>query len=161
MSPGEKIMRADTARLFLIGALLIAATYGGYKVLSGERGIRNNNPGNIKLSNDTWVGQVPADQQTDETFVQFIAPEYGIRAMARILSNYMARGLVTVNSIVRTWSATDQDAYVDAVTDDLGVNPNTPLSNAQLPGLVAAMIDFENGEQPYSSSLIAKGVSMA
>jgi hypothetical protein len=145
----------------LIGVALAALLWGGAKVISKIRGIRNNNPGNIELGNDVWVGQVPPEQQTDSRFVQFIAPEYGIRAMARILSNYMARGLVTVNSIIRTWSETDQDAYVEAVSDDLGVDENAPLSMAQLPALIAAMIDFENGEQPYSSTTIAKGVSMA
>lgn len=40
------------------------------------RGIRNNNPLNIKIGND-WKGEVP---NTDGTFEQFESMEYGLRA---------------------------------------------------------------------------------
>ena len=52
------------------------------------RGIRNNNPGNIRWSNDQWKGLIPKDQASDKAFCVFRSPEYGIRAMARILRKY-------------------------------------------------------------------------
>jgi hypothetical protein len=33
------------------------------------RGIRNNNPGNIKKNSVDWNGLVPEDEQTDNTFL--------------------------------------------------------------------------------------------
>ena len=54
------------------------------------RGIRNNNPGNIRWG-DNWKGLVPEDKRTDRSFCQFIDVKYGIRAIARILLNYRNR----------------------------------------------------------------------
>ncbi|MCA9329527.1 hypothetical protein KDA11_02695, partial [Candidatus Saccharibacteria bacterium] len=32
------------------------------------RGIRNNNPGNIRISNNQWRGKIPVSQNTDGSF---------------------------------------------------------------------------------------------
>ena len=45
------------------------------------RGIRNNNPGNIRKSAIQWRGETPAALKQDPDFEEFIAPEWGIRAM--------------------------------------------------------------------------------
>ena len=128
------------------------------------RGIRNNNPGNIRLSSTTWQGQVPSSEQTDPDFVQFSSPAYGIRAIAKILDSYASRGLNTVQSIINTWAPpteNDTAAYVDAVASSMGVDPNTTLSQGDQPALIAAIIDHENGSQPYTTAEIDTGVSMA
>lgn len=58
------------------------------------RGIRNNNPGNIRHS-DQWKGLTP--EQPDPDFCTFSTPEYGIRAMGVILLNYQRKhGLKTI-----------------------------------------------------------------
>ncbi len=44
--------------------------------MTASRGIRNNNPGNIRRGDD-WLGLVQADKCTDKDFCQFTAP--GIR----------------------------------------------------------------------------------
>ncbi len=129
-----------------------------------SRGIRNNNPGNIRLSSTTWQGQVPASQQTDTSFIQFTSPAYGIRAIAKILDSYAARGLNTVDSIISTWAPpteNDTAAYIDAVASSMGVDPGTVLSSGDQPALIAAIIEHENGSQPYTSAEIDTGVSMA
>mgnify|MGYP003533551919 FL=1 len=43
-----------------------------------SRGIRNNNPLNIRLSADKWQGM--REEQTDKAFVQFKSMAYGYRA---------------------------------------------------------------------------------
>ena len=49
------------------------------------RGIRNHNPGNVlRTKSVTWQGQAE-DQSGDPEFVVFTAPEWGLRAIARIL----------------------------------------------------------------------------
>lgn len=55
--------------------------------MSEPRGIRNNNPGNIKKTSDKWEG-LNADQSKDDTFCQFSDAKYGIRAMAKLLYKY-------------------------------------------------------------------------
>lgn len=47
------------------------------------RGIRNNNPGNIRRSSDPWQGL--AKEQIDREFFKFKSSVYGIRALARLL----------------------------------------------------------------------------
>lgn len=157
-------MNAGLIRLLLLGGLLIGALWGGAKIVSTVRGIRNNNPGNIRLSNETWVGQVPAEAQTDPSFVQFLDPVYGIRAMARILSSYANRGVVTLRAIVSTWAPpteNDTAAYLASVVGRTGIAPDAPTSRAQWPAIIAALIQQENGQQPYDAATIARGISMA
>lgn len=129
------------------------------------RGIRNNNPGNIRRSGDPWQGL--ADNQTDSEFFQFIAPVYGIRALARVLKTYRDRyGLTTVQGIIDRWAPPVENntgAYVQAVASAMGVAPNVPLSwdAGQLRALVAAIIHHENGQQPYSTALLDDGIRRA
>ncbi len=49
------------------------------------RGVRNNNPGNIRLG-IAWNGLAP--EQTDPDFCQFITPQFGIRALCIVLLTY-------------------------------------------------------------------------
>lgn len=156
-------MSAYTARLLLVGALVGVGIWQGAKMISTVRGLRNNNPGNIELG-EAWQGAVPASEQTDPRFVQFTTPEYGIRAMAKILSSYANRGLVTTRSIISAWAPPTENntaSYINSVASNIGISPDAPLSRAQWPGLIAAIIRHENGVQPYDSSTIARGVGMA
>ena len=128
------------------------------------RGIRNNNPGNIRHSGSQWQGM--AAQQTDPAFVQFVAPEYGIRALAKLLNNYASRdGLNTVRLLINKYAPSNEnntEAYAQAVARALGVNPDTVISVPQhLNALVEAIIQHENGQQPYQLAQITTGVSMA
>lgn len=50
------------------------------------RGLRNNNPGNIRINNDLFQGEVGPSE--DKSFKQFTTMAYGYRAMFKILSNY-------------------------------------------------------------------------
>ncbi len=127
------------------------------------RGIRNNNPGNIEAG-DPWQGlDNPAD---DGRFARFVSPEYGIRAMARVITNYRnLYDLRTVGSIVQRWAPAHENhtnAYIVYVADQLGVNPAVEFDViGRLPELIAAMIRFENGQQPYAMATIEKGVALA
>jgi len=47
------------------------------------RNVKNNNLGNIKLTSDKWQGMV--DNPNEKTFVTFKTPEYGIRALAKVV----------------------------------------------------------------------------
>jgi hypothetical protein len=131
---------------------------------SGSRGIRNNNPGNIRKSATTvWAGQ--ASNQTDPSFVQFIAPEYGIRAMAKIFNSYIARGVDTIEEMVSTYApAKDKNnvgAYIAAVSSETKIPSASKVSAADFPKLIPAFIRHENGAQPYSIDIIQKGISLS
>jgi len=128
-------------------------------IIYGKRGLDNNNAGNIVHSDIKWLGMSPV--QKDSTFVSFIAPEYGIRAMYKNLIAYRNKGLLTVKDIISRWSKTDQNAYIKYVSNSLGVSPTTKLSLSQYPDLIAAIVKFENGINPYTKETILKGVQLA
>ncbi len=127
------------------------------------RGIRNNNPGNIRHG-DKWDGL--AAEQPDSAFCTFIDPEHGIRAMGKILLNYQKRyGIDTVAGIIGRWAPpneNDTGAYAAHVAEKIGVDPDENISVfSNLQGLVLAIIQHENGQQPYNLSTIQRGIEMA
>jgi len=128
------------------------------------RGIRNNNPGNIRHNSTfEWSGEVGLDAQG---FCIFDAPINGIRALARDLRNKINRGLDTVEKILMVYappSENNTDAYIRAVCQDTGFKPDQELHADQstLERLCRAIIMHENGEQPYSGGLITEAVEAA
>lgn len=132
---------------------------GGTAVYEMTRGLRNNNPGNIVYNpaND-WQGQTGRDG----AFAVFSDPVYGLRAMGKVLLNYAKQGYTTVDSIIRRWSATDQDAYVANVSAALGVDPFAYIDVASnLPGFFAAITHQENGLNPYSDATLEQAAQLA
>ena len=77
------------------------------------RGIRNKNPGNIKLGTD-WDGL--ASDQTDPTFCIFDEAVMGIRALMKILLTYrFTHKKTSVDDIISRWappSENDTNAYI-------------------------------------------------
>ncbi|MEQ9641473.1 MAG: peptidoglycan DD-metalloendopeptidase family protein [Alphaproteobacteria bacterium] len=69
------------------------------------RGLRNNNPGNLRKDGTEWAGLRTADLQLDTAFYQFIAMEWGIRAMARVLRTYRDHyGIRTLRAMSARWA---------------------------------------------------------
>lgn len=151
-------------KLALILGLGILIFGGAAKVVQyTQRGLRNNNPGNIRHG-EPWDGL--SVTQDDPHFATFISPEYGIRAMAKVLTNYQQLyGLNTVRQWISRWAPpgeNDTAAYVAAVAGRLGVSPDAPISvKGALPVLIPAIIQHENGLNPYTSSTILAGIRMA
>lgn len=130
------------------------------------RGIRNRNPGNIRRSRGRWKGLVPL--QPDPAFFVFETPLWGIRAMAVILRNYQRRhGLKSLAQIIGRWTPTgenDTAGYVMAVGKAMGIEPRGPLDlrmGATLRPLIAAIIQRENGLQPYDPETIDLAIDLA
>ena len=129
------------------------------------RGIRNNNPGNIRHG-EKWEGL--SDKQTDSSFCVFKTPEYGIRAMAKILLNYQKKyGLKTIKQIISRWAPPNENntqSYIKSVSAAVGVLPDDEISlnnkNIMM-SLIKAIIKHENGEQPYSEEQILNGINLA
>lgn len=154
---------ARIATITAVGIGLAAIIYGVRQVAQ-PRGIRNNNPGNIKRSNTAWEGL--ADVQDDETFFTFKTPEYGIRAMARILRTYRSKHLLlSVDQIINRWAPLTENPtleYVALVSERLGVRPWEQLSfhDEQVAELIEAIIRMENGVEPYDRATILRGIEM-
>ena len=95
-----------------------------------SRGIRNNNPLNIRRSKDKWQGL--STLQEDREFFQFVSMEYGWRAAFVILCRtyYGKYGLKTIRDIVSRWAPAKEnntEAYIRHVSDYTGISPNKVL----------------------------------
>jgi hypothetical protein len=131
------------------------------------RGIRNNNPGNIDRNKTKWQGMAD-DQSSDPRFVVYKTPQFGIRAMAVTLLTYEHKyGINTIRKAVNRWAPpveNDTGAYVDAVCKDAGLDADAPEDFddcAVMTAIVKAIIHHENGQQPYSDTVIEEGLHMA
>lgn len=128
------------------------------------RGIRNNNPLNIRIGN-SWLGEraVP----TDPEFEEFVSMEYGLRAAFIILRRYIRRYKKnTITSIVSTWAPSSENntlKYIDRVAALTKIDPTTPIDYSDRESmckLVAAMAQVECG-QPIDEAKIIKAYDMA
>lgn len=135
--------------------------------MSTPRGIRNHNPGNIDRTGDKWQGMA-ADQSSDSRFVVFAAPQWGIRALVKVLLSYQRKhGIKTIRGIINRWAPpveNNTDAYVNQVAKACGVDPDDTIdieNKAVLRALVSAIIKHENGQQPYGAGVIDLGIDLA
>ena len=128
------------------------------------RGIRNNNPLNIRIGN-TWLGERP--NPTDPEFEEFVTMEYGLRAAFLILRRYIRRYKKnTISSIVSTWAPSSENntlKYIDRVSQMTHLSPDDPIDyydRDTMCKLVAAMAQVECG-QPIDEAKIIKAYEMA
>ena len=150
--------------MLIILLLAALATIGGTVAYQFTRGIRNNNPGNIRKSSDRWRGL--AAEQPDAEFFTFTTPIYGIRALGKVLRNYQTRhGLKTVREIINRWAPPSENitsAYVAAVAAQTGIPADATIDvNQHIFSLTSAIIKHENGINPYPAELIQQGLSLA
>lgn len=120
------------------------------------RGIRNNNPLNIRKGSN-WKGERPV--QTDKAFEEFQTMQYGIRAGFVILRKYITgyNGITqkfnTIEKIVRRWAPPTENAtqkYIDFVAKDMGISPHQTIAfpnKSLMVDLVYAMIFVECGQR--------------
>ena len=113
------------------------------------RGIRNNNPLNIRRGSN-WVGL--SKHQTDPAFCQFDSMTYGLRAGLIIIRTYMPRyNLRSIHAIVARWappSENDTDAYVYSVASMMKIHALQTFDfgdRGRIVALVSAMCKVETG----------------
>ena len=140
------------------------------------RGIRNNNPLNIRHSADRWQGA--RIEQTDKSFVQFESMAYGYRAAWKVLESYWKhfsrqRQPFTVRNIISRWAPpeeNDTEAYIKNVLSMASIGgkekllpPSNVLSYGRLSRMVSAMTCIECGI-PYrevDTEAVAQGYKLA
>lgn len=131
-------------------------------VNGNTRGVRNNNPGNLKA--------VGGQQRDAEGFRIFNTREEGIDAANKQLDRYQLRGINTINKIVNTWApASDNNnvpAYIAALKRATGKGANDPLTASDRAALLQGIFTQESGATSASKSQIlavtgAQGASPA
>ena len=117
------------------------------------RGLRNNNPLNIRVSSIQWQGKIA--ENTDGAFEQFISLEYGLRAGLVNIRTYIKRDrLDSISVIIPRWApaldGNDVRAYVRLVSNKSGVPATRRLSyndRFELCRIVWAMAWVECGQE--------------
>lgn len=131
------------------------------------RGVRNNNPLNIRESKGDrtqWDGEHLLD--LDKSFEEFKHPTYGFRAGARILRSYSRQGFRTLSEMINRFAPSienDTELYIKHVSEWTGISPNQVVdvnNNEQLAKLLHAMSRKEVGNY-YGLSMAREGVAMA
>lgn len=123
------------------------------------RGLRNNNPGNIRRNNDVFQGEV--NPSRDKEFKQFKTMAYGYRAVFKILFNYYRiYQLTTIRKMISRWAPENENntsAYVSLVSSYAGIAPDDLISfdREQMIRIVAGMSKVENGREADMNDVIA------
>ena len=115
-----------------------------------SRGLRNNNPGNIRRSKVRYKGEVRPSRDPD--FKEFSTMAYGYRAVFVLLDTYRIRyGLATIRQMLNRYAPPTEnftEGYVRFVADYSGVMPDEIIdtrSEKDMIPIVAAMSKIENG----------------
>ncbi|KAB2888397.1 MAG: hypothetical protein F9K32_16615 [Desulfobulbaceae bacterium] len=145
-------------------------------------GIRLNNPGLLVRSSDPWQGLAPV--QRHRRFFTYIAPELGIRALARALITYQDKrrardgsAIDTIREIIERWAppigfdettgkeyAQDTEAYIEDVASDLGVSPEAVIDLHHydtMRAIVVSIIEHENANYRYPAAVVDEGLRLA
>lgn len=124
--------------------------------MSTPRGIRNNNPLNIRKGSN-WKGERP--NQTDPAFEEFVSMEYGIRAAFKLIINHITGfggrrpKANTIQKLISVWAPSSENntaAYIRQVCAAAGMQPHqiiNPKSMSQMVAIAQAMAKVECGVQ--------------
>lgn len=116
-----------------------------------SRGLRNNNPGNIRISGVKYQGEVQPSH--DKAFKQFETMAYGYRAMFMLLYTYQKkRRLNTIREMISVYAPPEDnnhtEEYIGMVAKRSGVGADSRITttnrDVMIP-IVAAMSRVENG----------------
>lgn len=129
------------------------------------RGLRINNPGNIRVSQTPWHGKLVPSR--DDEFETFDTMENGVRAMMKLILTYNKKyGLKSVRQIINRYAPPSENAtdmYINIVADSLGVDADADLDfsdKQEMTELIAAIVKHEQG-MPVELAQIETGVTSA
>lgn len=127
------------------------------------RGLRNNNPLNIRKG-DNWQGLAPV--QSDHDFCIFTSMEWGLRAAFVILFNYLKKKVDTPDKIIKRWAPPSEnktESYIEFVCTRGTLDRHARIlktDKQKLCRLVWAMAQYECGSI-VSFGLIENAYSLA
>ncbi len=126
-----------------------------------SRGLRNNNPGNIRHSSTvSYCGEIKG---ADKEFRTFEAMKWGYRAIFVVLHTYRLRyGICTIGEAIGRWAPhaeNDTSAYIEFVVRLSGRSASEPydtLSAEDMVPVVEAISWMENGVRAVAEE-VAEG----
>ncbi len=123
-----------------------------------SRGIRNNNPGNIRKGVSRFRGEVFPSQ--DLEFKQFSTAAWGYRAIFLLIYNYNALyGINTLEGVIKRWVPPCENntrLYTEVVAQRLRVEPSAYIDASDRETMINfawSISKIENGETPILSDI--------
>lgn len=125
------------------------------KPIEKIRGVRNNNPLNLKKGCN-WKGERP--NQSDPDFEEFQTMQLGIRAAFKLMRNHITgfKGtrpkMNTLKKLIAVWAPPTENSttrYVDYVSAQVGLSPSDiidPDNRAMMCKIARAMAHVECGQ---------------
>ena len=119
-------------------------------LIMSVRGLRNNNPGNIRKNSERWMHEIIPSQ--DSAFKQFDSMEWGVRALFHLLNNFrLLYGLDTIEKMIGRYAPPNEnntEAYIKSVSEWSNVSRSSSLTTTNrdvMVPIVEAMIRVETG----------------
>lgn len=114
------------------------------------RAVKNNNPFNIRLTDNYYLGKVPRDQNTDGYYEQFVDREHGIRAGIRIFIFFLRRRKLDtprkmLNEFCPWITANPERYYWYLVLRDVDLDERLSYPSIQFCKFLVAIIFIESG----------------
>ena len=122
------------------------------------RGLRNNNPGNIRLTKGKWQGEI---EGTDKSFKTFKDIMWGYRAIFLLLDSYISKGYDTIRKIINRYAPPHENitsSYVKNVSKRAGIKPDKKISSKDIDiikKIVQQISKSENGVEPNMNEILA------
>ena len=111
------------------------------------RGMRNNNPLNIRIGNN-WLGERNPADCDDPDFEQFTSMIYGLRAAFCILRRYIRHyHRCTVAQIISSWAPSNENAtskYIEFGCKKMGCALVQAMAQMEC-GVLIPLADIEKG----------------
>lgn len=124
-----------------------------------SRGLRNCNPGNIRLSPTKYMGEVTPSRDT--AFKQFETMAWGYRAIFVLLDSYRRNGFRTIRQMITRYAPpveNETDVYIQRMIEWTELSADKPIdtNNADVMTLfVSAISRMENGKPAVDSDVLA------
>jgi hypothetical protein len=129
-----------------------------------SRGLKNNNPGNIKVGGEHWEGIVGRDGN----FLRFKSMEHGVRAISKLLGTYFNKyKLNTVEQIITKYAPRKDnnptEKYINDVCEYMGVQRKQHINlndEHTMLDILNAIIRMETGRD-LPDNTVLRGIRMA
>jgi hypothetical protein len=157
-----------TVRYLLIAAGVAIVASGAFvvkKKILLPRGIRNNNPGNLRDTTIAWQGEVAPNMKKDKDFEEFTEMKFGVRALLMDLRSDIQKGKNTLHSLLAEFAPgneNDTSAYIRFMVDQTPYVEYQTLKPEKeyLWELARGIIRYETGRDILTRELFETAYSM-
>lgn len=126
---------------------------------SKPRGYRNNNPLNIRISDNAWSGKIA--NNTDGSFEQFEDMAHGYRAGFLNMKTHINGGNNTIRKLINVWApasdGNDPESYANKVASAAGISADeiiNPKDPNIMQKIVLAMAKVENKQDANPDDVV-------